>query len=280
MTLEIKESDSLTTPHSVFLAVFMYGELSDGRINSFSELEHFVLEYPAITKLLNILHYEFGHPTYLLEALVHTSFANEFAYLEVTHNEQIEFLGDSVLNLLFTGHLIQTFEDFSEGDLSKFRGSLINEDSFYELAKLLKLGECVLLGKGEIVTKGMARKSLLADVFEALFGAIYKDGGHAAAHASFIHLLAYYKEQIGQDFIHIQRFAAFDAKTKLQEKTMELFKELPEYSSCEHQTKGFHVTVSVNNIVLAETFNRSKKLGEKELAKIVLSRIQSGEQIC
>jgi len=280
MTLEIKEKNSLNAQHTLSTAVFALREISSGQIKCFSELENAVSHSPSVKKLLNSLQYNFCNPQFLIEALAHSSFLNEFSNIALAHNEQIEFLGDSVLNLLFTSKLINQYQNFSEGDLSKFRGSLINENSFYELALTLELGDCVLLGKGEIATQGMLRKSLLADALEALFGAIFKDGGYDAAQACFNQLLTYYKSQNSYDFIHIDRLTNFDAKTRLQEKTMELYKELPIYNSEERGTEGFHISLQLSGKTLAETISHSKKIGEKKLAKQILEKIQAGELLC
>ena len=121
----------------------------------------------------------------LEEAFTHRSYLNEnpppAGGLERNHNERLEFLGDAVLELIVTGHLFLNFPDKAEGELTSFRAALVNANMLSEIAQNLNLNDYLLLSRGEAKDLGRARQYILANVFEALVGAIYLDRGYAAA---------------------------------------------------------------------------------------------------
>src|SRR5690554_5497931 len=125
----------------------------------------------------SIINYTFTEERYLIEALTHSSYANERKNKEAIYNERLEFLGDSVLGLVISDHLYKNYPSLPEGDLTKTRAKIVCEPTLSECSKKLKIGEFLLLGKGEEATGGRERTSILADAFEALIGAIYLDGG-------------------------------------------------------------------------------------------------------
>ncbi len=140
------------------------------------------------------------------------------------NNERLEFLGDSVLNLLLSERLYREFPGASEGDLSRLRSRLVSEEPLAEIAQAMQLGELLLLGSGELKTGGFRRQSILADAFEALCGALYLDGGLESVRA-----------RIGPMFE--PRIAALpepstlkDAKTRLQENLQANGHPLPVYA--------------------------------------------------
>jgi len=140
------------------------------------------------------------------------------------NNERLEFLGDSVLNLLLSERLYREFPMASEGDLSRLRARLVSEEPLAEIAQAMQLGELLSLGSGELKTGGFRRQSILADAFEALCGALYLDGGLEAVRAT-----------IGPMFE--ARIAALpepstlkDAKTRLQEFLQANGRALPQYT--------------------------------------------------
>src|SRR5512135_2642056 len=120
------------------------------------------------------LGYEFTQPQLLQRALTHRSHSP-------AHNERLEFLGDSVLNCTIARHLYDSFPDLPEGDLSRLRSNLVNQQTLFLLAQQLRLGEMLLLGEGERKSAGHRRPSILADALEALFGAILLDADFSAA---------------------------------------------------------------------------------------------------
>ena len=123
------------------------------------------------------LGYTFRDRSLLSEALNHRSYANEHRSAEVSSNERLEFLGDSVLGFVTAEFLFKTYGKLPEGDLTRIRAALVCEQSLYEVAKFLGLGQYLKLGKGEEAGGGRQRQSILADATEAVFAAVYLDGG-------------------------------------------------------------------------------------------------------
>ena len=123
------------------------------------------------------LGYTFRDRSLLSEALNHSSYANEHRSAEVSSNERLEFLGDSVLGFVTAEFLFKTYGKLPEGDLTRIRAALVCEQSLYEVAKFLGLGQYLKLGKGEEAGGGRQRQSILADATEAVFAAVYPDGG-------------------------------------------------------------------------------------------------------
>src|SRR5437879_5883368 len=121
--------------------------------------------------------YRFSRPELLLRALTHRSHG-------ALHNERLEFLGDSILNCVVAAELFERFGELSEGDLSRLRAQLVREETLYQVAQTLGMGDHLQLGEGELKSGGFARPSILADAFEALIGAVFVDGGFSAARES------------------------------------------------------------------------------------------------
>jgi len=127
--------------------------------------------------------YRFARPELLAQALTHRSHSSP-------HNERIEFLGDSVLNCVIAAELFQRFGNLKEGELSRLRANLVCQEALHQVAQALGLGGHLRLGEGELKSGGFARPSILADAFEALVGAIFLDGGFAAAQEAIRRLYA------------------------------------------------------------------------------------------
>ena len=161
--------------------------------------------------------YSFGNPDLLRQALTHRSFG-------ATHNERLEFLGDGVLNCVVAALLFERFPQLPEGELSRLRESLVNQQSLFETAQRIDLGGHLLLGEGEVKSGGAQRPSILADSLEALIGAAFLDGGFDAARA----LVARLFEQALKtaDPQNVGK----DAKTQLQEFLQARRMALPQYS--------------------------------------------------
>ena len=156
------------------------------------------------------LGYEFRDPSLLAEALNHSSYANEHKSDGIQSNERLEFLGDSVLGFVTAEFLFELHRDLPEGDLTRQRAALVCEQSLHEVAKFLNLGTYLKLGKGEDAGGGRTRASILADATEAVFAAVYLDGGIGAASA-LIHRVLLDKEGEHADEL------VKDYKTELQE---------------------------------------------------------------
>jgi ribonuclease-3 len=161
--------------------------------------------------------YTFGRAELLSQALTHRSHG-------IPHNERLEFLGDSVLNCVIAAELFQRFGRLAEGDLSRLRANLVRQEALHQLAQGLSLGEQLSLGEGELKSGGYARPSILADAFEALVGAIFLDGGFAAAQETVRRL--YEPMLTGLD----SKTLGKDPKTLLQELLQARKLALPQYS--------------------------------------------------
>ena len=134
-----------------------------------------------LSVLENALGVKFNNIALLNQALTHTSYANEFKGA-ISHNERLEFLGDAVLELASSTYLFKHFRQMPEGELTKARASVVCETSLAKLARKLHVGDYLLLGRGERMTGGENRPSILADAFESIIGAIYMDQGWSTAY--------------------------------------------------------------------------------------------------
>lgn len=153
---------------------------------------------------------KFKNIALLNQALTHTSYANEFKGV-IFHNERLEFLGDAVLELASSTYLFQHFPQMPEGELTKARASVVCETSLAKLARKLQVGDFLLLGKGERLTGGQNRPSILADAFESIIGAIYLDQGWNTAYN-------YVLDKLNEEFIAVEHgYNLKDYKTILQE---------------------------------------------------------------
>ena len=161
--------------------------------------------------------YRFSRPELLAQALTHRSHS-------APHNERLEFLGDSVLNCVVAAELFGRFGALPEGDLSRLRAHLVREEALHQVAQTLGLGDHLRLGEGELRSGGFARPSILADALEALIGAIFLDGGFAAAQGTIVRL--YEPLLAGLDPKTLEK----DPKTLLQELLQARKIALPQYS--------------------------------------------------
>lgn len=230
-----------------------------------------VWEDSNVKGLLLELNLNFNEPKVILNILSHSSFIHENSNLEVSSNEILEFLGDSILGTVISSHLVEFYPELKEGDLSRFRSSLVNESSLAELARVIKLGNCLLVGQGELKSGGFDKDSLLADSFEALLGGIYRDSGLAQVQESFQRILELYEAKNKEPFIRIERLLEFDCKTRLQEEIMALYKVLPVYKSKSLDGQKFEVELEIKGKTLLSIVSDSKKKAQKELAKKVLN---------
>lgn len=216
------------------------------------------------------LQYKFNDETLLLESLQHSSYVNEQADPDLRDNERLEFLGDAVLNLVVGHLLMQCYPDAREGDLSRMRATLVNEDHLADLAADIDLGDTIRLGKGELQTDGREKKSILANTFEALTAAVYLDAGFDGV-CEFIR--AHFSKHI--DLIEASD-ADRDFKSRLQERVQESKKAVPRYSvvttSGPDHDKTFKVQVTVDtHKALGE--GKSKKAAEQEAARQMLAQL-------
>jgi ribonuclease-3 len=219
------------------------------------------------------LGYTFQSENLFLQALTHRSYANERGST-VGHNERLEFLGDAVLGISASHLLVERFPRESEGTLSRMRASLVSAQSLAGVARSIGLGAALRLGRGEELTGGRDKPSLLADALEAILGAIYLDsGGLAAALGVVRSLLGAALDLLEQCPDH-----TFDPKTRLQELVQAERKTTPAYSVVathgpEHE-KTFESAISIDGEVLATGVGRNKKDAEQQAALAALRVLQ------
>ncbi|MBY0515967.1 MAG: ribonuclease III [Bacteriovoracaceae bacterium] len=210
------------------------------------------------------LGYKFSNQAPLMTALTHTSFLHEMPSHAYPSSERLEFLGDSVLNLIVAQELYTRHFNLPEGQLSKLRSHAVNEESLASVARHLGLSRYLFLGKGEI--KLIEEKdAILADALEAMLGAIYMDAGIETASAAWKRWLL----EMKLDLLDPKHLEEFDAKSRLQEFCLKSWQELPTYESKEARP-GFHVTLVVHGKPILSTQNISKKKAELWLAKSCL----------
>jgi ribonuclease-3 len=205
----------------------------------------------------------------LLEtALTHRSFAYERGGLET--NERLEFLGDAVLGLVVTDALYREYPTLPEGDLAKMRAALVNMTVLADVAREIGLGDAVLLGRGEAMTGGRAKPSILADTLEAVFGAVYLDRGVEEARRVILDL--FLPRIRGQ----VEGGTVQDYKTSLQEMAAARFGSMPEYRIAESgpdHAKRFRATVLLGGREYGTGEGRSKKEAEQAAARMALARL-------
>jgi len=217
------------------------------------------------------LGYLFEDVNVLDRALTHKSYANERGD-GVDHNERLEFLGDAVLDLVVSHMLHDVRPTLSEGDMSKIRAHLVNEDSLGKVARSFGLGQYLVLGRGEERTGGGEKASILADAFEALVAAIYQDGG--------FDLVFSFVESVFQPVIEESGTGALerDYKTRLQEYCQARYGKAPSYrlvgeSGPDHE-KHFEVEIWIGNRSLGRGRGRSKKEAEQRAAQDALELLE------
>jgi ribonuclease III len=225
-------------------------------------------ENPDVTELSERLEYQFNNPELLAQAFRHASYVNEVGDCDLKDNETLEFLGDAVLDLAIGHILMELFKSANEGELSKCRASVVSERGLFDLARELRLGDYLLLGRGEELSGGREKPSILANTLEALVGAIYLDGGFPRTR-EIIHKL--FISTIERMEIETLRS---DYKSLLQEYTQQRFKSRPDYlllseTGPAHE-RTFRIAIYLNGELKAEGEGRSKKEAEQEAAKEAL----------
>lgn len=224
----------------------------------------------ALAALQERLQHRFQDPRLLARALTHRSFSSE-------HNERLEFLGDSVLNLAVAGLLYRRLQDLPEGDLSRVRANLVKQDTLHKLALDLGLSGLVRLGEGEARSGGHKRPSILADTLEAVIGAVHLDAGYPAAEALVHRLFG------SLDIKPEMPAAAKDPKTELQELLQGRKMQVPVYrvvatlGAAHKQT--FDVECEVAELGLVERgIGASRKAGEQAAAAAMLIVLKSRQK--
>ena len=221
------------------------------------------------------LGYKFNNPSILKQALTHKSFSPPAKFQNRVNNERLEFLGDAVLDLVISEMLMQKFPDLEEGGLSKFRASLVSESGLKKQAQSLDLGSFLLIGRGEEITGGREKKSLLADTFEAVIAAIYIDSRekHGIGKVARVIQNLFLPHLPSDAESHITR----DYKSELQEYVQKFFGisstyELMEEVGPDHE-KEFTMAVFIKNREYGRGQGASKKIASQLAAEKALLKI-------
>ncbi len=225
-------------------------------------------------KLQLRLKYKFLDQALLIQSLTHTSYGHEYLSEQPVarrDNERLEFLGDSILDLVVSDVLLETFPDANEGILSKMRAAVVNEKTLAEVARSVGLNDCVRLGKGESISKGNEKPSILSSTLEALIAAIYLDGGFQAVfpvvRCLFEPLFAE-----GQALMTLS-----DHKTMLQEAVQARWKITPTYhllgTKGPDHAKKFEIEVRMSGKALAVALGASKKEAEQAAARAAMREV-------
>lgn len=219
-------------------------------------------------KMLGI---SFKRREHLKRALMHKSYANENKYPATDHNERYEYLGDAVLELAISQMLFHAFQNHPEGELSKLRAAIVNEEKLAELALEIKLGDFLYLGKGEDRTGGRSKHSLLSDAFEAVLGAVFLDRGFdKAVKVINKHFKKVIEEIGGKGFER-------DFKTRLQEVVQGRFRTIPRYKLSRElgpdHNKIFEVHLYISGEHVSSGCGASKKAAEQDAARQALEKL-------
>lgn len=224
----------------------------------------------SIEELENRIQYKFKDKNNLILALTHSSYANEYKNEKLISNERLEFLGDSVLSVIVSENIYRNYGHLSEGEMTKFRANVVCEASLEHCALNLNIGKYLLLGKGEELTGGRTRTSILSDAMEALIGAIYIDGGLECAREFVLRQM----KKFIVDSINGEIF--MDYKTQLQEMIQKHNDQKVSYEIIEEKgpdhNKIFVSQVKLDDKVIGIGEGRTKKEAEQMAAKNFLEK--------
>ncbi|MEA4973217.1 MAG: ribonuclease III [Candidatus Metalachnospira sp.] len=224
-----------------------------------------------LSKFESTIKYSFNNIELLKMAFTHSSYANEKHIEKYDNNERLEFLGDAILELVISDYIYCNFPRMPEGELTKLRAGTVCESSLAEKARNVRIGEFLMLGKGEEATGGRDRDSILADTFEAVIGAIYLDGGIVAAKK-------YIGEQLESTVNKINIcLNIIDCKTRLQEEIQKVSKEPLQYEIINEtgpdHNKVFTSVVKHSGSILGTGGGKSKKEAEQSAAATALKEM-------
>lgn len=224
-----------------------------------------------IDEVENLLDIQFADKFLLERALTHKSFPNENKELHMKDNERLEFLGDSVLSLTISTYIFKKFPHYPEGKLAKMRAVIVSAPILARKAREINIGNYMILGKGEEMTGGRNRDSILADVMEAIFGAIYIDKNYGKAYKFILDIL--------KDVIEAVESGKYldDYKTKLQELIQKDNLKRPKYEVVAEKgpdhDKTFTIKVGFKGDELGTGKGSSKKEAEQKAAKAALKKL-------
>lgn len=225
-----------------------------------------------LSQFENTIHYVFKDKQNLILALTHSSYANENKNEKIKSNERLEFLGDAVLNIVISENIFKKHDNLTEGEMTKVRANIVCETSLMKCANEISIGKFLLLGKGEELTGGRARVSILSDAFEALIGSIYIDGGIIKAKNFIYEKMKHIIEGSITGIIFL------DYKTQLQEiiqknGDQKIIYEIVEEKGPDHN-KIFVSQVKISDRIMGMGEGKSKKEAEQNAAKAALNKVQ------
>lgn len=233
-------------------------------------------EIDRVEELASKLGVKINNYDLFLQAITHTSYAHEYNYNEIQHNERLEFLGDAVLELIISEILYFRYPNLPEGQLTKLRATIVCEQSLLKVAHSLNLGEYLRLGRGEEASGGRERPSILADAVEALLGALYLEKGYKKTKKVVASCMKERLEKVDP------RQSTVDFKTDLQELTQRKYEICPVYNIEQEigpdHDKEFIAVVKLEDKIWARGKGKSKKEAEQEAAKYAWQKIKKGKK--
>jgi ribonuclease III len=229
-----------------------------------------------IQQLEQMLEYTFHEQSLPVQALTHPSYLYELSDSNSGDYQRLEFLGDAILGMLLAELLFEQYPDWDEGNLSQLRSRLAGQDVLADRAKLLGIGDFILLGRGEELTAGRKKDSILADVLEAVIAALYRDGGLQAARTLVVRLFA--QLVAAPELLVLGR----DSKSELQEFLSSRGYESAEYRLVEESgpshDRQFVFDVIVNDNVAGNGQGKSKKIAQQAAAAMALDLLRDTQR--
>lgn len=224
----------------------------------------------SLQKSLNV---RFKSPEVLKQALVHSSYLNEYPGTVSASNERLEFLGDAILDFIVAEKLYQDFPDLAEGEMTRVRSALVRRETLAQIAKGLKLGNYLYMGKGEEAGGGRQKPTNLAGTLEAVIAAVFLDQGLAVVRELVLRWLAGELQEL------MTRKGEVDYKSRLQELIQSKYRAAPSYRTVQaigpDHDKIFTVEVKIGGRILGSGSGKSKKVAETEAARNALERLRS-----
>lgn len=224
-----------------------------------------------LDKCPRLFNYDFKNTELLFNAFIHKSFAHEVK-IELTPNEKLEFLGDSVLQLIISEVLYERFSDLNEGELSKLRSTIVNEQILAKIGRFYQINKLILLGKGEVKSQGFDKDSIIADTLEAIIGAIYLDGQYSLTKNIVLSLFEDFENKTKTKIFANENLLHFDAKSRLQEMVMAKYKSMPIYESKDLSNQKYEVKLIIEGKTVETLVHNSKKKAMQILAKNILDK--------
>jgi len=226
-----------------------------------------------LVALQETLKISFNDLSLLEQALVHSSYINENPSFASVSNERLEFLGDAILGFVAAEKLYQDFPDLTEGEMTKLRSVLVRRDTLNRVARAIRLGDYLYLGRGEEASGGRHKSANLAGALEAVVAAVFIDRGLALTREFVLKLLEAELQKV------VKQGMVVDYKSQLQELTQSRYRSTPDYRLLEEvgpdHDKRFTVEVKAGDVVLGRGSGKSKKMAETEAARFALEQLST-----